>query len=131
MVCVVSEEARNRRTNNKSSAATDAEEIFADGDLALVPGTEANLTVDVINAPHEGDIEAQAGDEELMDSDPPDPSTTVGKTKGKRGRPAGTTKTPEEFRRGKMVDLWSLVPPLPKKGEFDVRRIKQSLYFFS
>ncbi|KAF9444243.1 DNA/RNA polymerase [Macrolepiota fuliginosa MF-IS2] len=32
---------------------------------------------------------------------------------------------------GKFVNLSDLFPPLPKKGEFDVGNIKQSLYFFS
>lgn len=32
---------------------------------------------------------------------------------------------------GKFVDLTALLPPLPKKGEFDVSKIKSSLYFFS
>lgn len=32
---------------------------------------------------------------------------------------------------GKFVDLTTLLPPLPKKGEFDVSKIKSSLYFFS
>lgn len=32
---------------------------------------------------------------------------------------------------GKFVDLTTLLPPLPKKGEFDVSKIKKSLYFFS
>ncbi|KZV89471.1 DNA/RNA polymerase [Exidia glandulosa HHB12029] len=36
-----------------------------------------------------------------------------------------------ELRKSKMVDLWTLVPPVPEKGDFDVTKIKQSLYFFS
>ena len=31
----------------------------------------------------------------------------------------------------KFVDLVDILPPLPKKGEFDVSTIKKSLYFFS
>lgn len=32
---------------------------------------------------------------------------------------------------GKFVDLIDLMPPLPKKGDFDVETIKGSQYFFS
>lgn len=32
---------------------------------------------------------------------------------------------------GKFVDLVDLLPPVPVKGEFDVNKIKSSLYFFS
>jgi DNA-directed RNA polymerase, mitochondrial len=32
---------------------------------------------------------------------------------------------------GKFVDLVELLPPVPAKGEFDVNKIKSSLYFFS
>lgn len=32
---------------------------------------------------------------------------------------------------GKFVDLCDLLPPLPKKGTFDVETIKKSQYFFS
>jgi len=32
---------------------------------------------------------------------------------------------------GKFVSLIDILPPLPKKGDFDVENIKKSLYFFS
>lgn len=32
---------------------------------------------------------------------------------------------------GKFVDLTSVLPPVPKKGQFDVSTIKKSVYFFS
>ena len=32
---------------------------------------------------------------------------------------------------GKFVNLVDILPPLPAKGQFDVKTIKQSLYFFS
>ena len=30
-----------------------------------------------------------------------------------------------------FIELTSLLPPVPKRGDFDVNKIKQSLYFFS
>ncbi|KAI0299035.1 hypothetical protein B0F90DRAFT_1730231 [Multifurca ochricompacta] len=39
--------------------------------------------------------------------------------------------TPEDSLEGKFVDLVDLLPPVPTKGEFDVNKIKSSLYFFS
>jgi DNA-directed RNA polymerase len=38
---------------------------------------------------------------------------------------------PEDSLEGKFVDLVGLIPPVPTKGEFDVNKIKLSLYFFS
>ena len=37
----------------------------------------------------------------------------------------------EDSFEGKFVDLVGLLPPVPTKGEFDVNKIKSSLYFFS
>ncbi|KAH8982235.1 DNA/RNA polymerase [Lactarius akahatsu] len=37
----------------------------------------------------------------------------------------------EDSLEGKFVDLVDLLPPVPAKGEFDVNKIKSSLYFFS
>ncbi|KAH7922516.1 DNA/RNA polymerase [Leucogyrophana mollusca] len=65
--------------------------------------------------------------------------------KRKRGRPAKQTvletedaETDEEEHeeedsvlKDKFVDLCTLLPPLPKKGDFNVETIKKSQYFFS
>ena len=37
----------------------------------------------------------------------------------------------EDLLESKFVDVGELLPPVPKKGEFDVNKIKKSLYFFS
>jgi DNA-directed RNA polymerase len=39
--------------------------------------------------------------------------------------------TSEDSLEGKFVDIVDLMPPVPSKGEFDVNKIKSSLYFFS
>ena len=52
----------------------------------------------------------------------------------KRGRPRSfKTKVSagEETEDLQFVDLVDILPPLPKKGQFDVNTIKKSLYFFS
>jgi DNA-directed RNA polymerase, mitochondrial len=38
---------------------------------------------------------------------------------------------PEDSLEGKFVDIVDLIPSVPSKGEFDVNKIKSSLYFFS
>ena len=58
-----------------------------------------------------------------------------------RGRPAKAAALREQQEKsaeldedsfeGKFVDLVELLPPVPEKGEFDVNKIKSSLYFFS
>lgn len=37
----------------------------------------------------------------------------------------------DSFLANKFVDLSAVLPPLPKKGDFDVETIKESQYFFS
>lgn len=52
----------------------------------------------------------------------------------KRGKSATTQGQPaasEAELAGMFVDLVDLLPPVPVKGEFDVNKIKSSLYFFS
>jgi DNA-directed RNA polymerase, mitochondrial len=50
----------------------------------------------------------------------------------RRGASAGATPQGKgESLEGKFVDLVDLLPPMPTKGEFDVNKIKSSLYFFS
>lgn len=41
------------------------------------------------------------------------------------------TGTEDSSLEGKFVDLVDLLLPVPIKGEFDVNKIKSSLYFFS
>lgn len=59
---------------------------------------------------------------------------TVGEAEG---QVAGADAAPEgegKKKRGlvhKFVNLVDILPPLPEKGQFDVRTIKKSLYFFS
>jgi DNA-directed RNA polymerase, mitochondrial len=38
---------------------------------------------------------------------------------------------PQQQPKSQFVDLVDILPPLPKKGGFDVNTIKKSLYFFS
>lgn len=37
----------------------------------------------------------------------------------------------DSYLANKFVDLSAVLPPLPKKGDFDVETIKKSQYFFS
>ena len=49
-----------------------------------------------------------------------------------RGAVAQKSKSAlETSLEGKFVDLVDLLPSVPAKGEFDVNKIKSSLYFFS
>jgi DNA-directed RNA polymerase, mitochondrial len=57
--------------------------------------------------------------------------------KAKRAKSGSASVTPQGKTaadvslEGKFVDLVDLLPPVPTKGEFDVNKIKSSLYFFS
>ena len=56
-----------------------------------------------------------------------------GRKQAKRSK--GATPRPksalEDSLHGKFVNLGDLLLPVPAKGEFDVKKIKSSLYFFS
>lgn len=84
-------------------AATEVEDIL---EKARSTAAEAEASLDV---------EAQAELEEDCEED---------ETPKKRGRKG----IPMEDR---FVDITELLPPVPKKGVFDVDRVKNSLYFFS
>lgn len=64
--------------------------------------------------------------------------STTSKSKIAAGAGAGAdaetgtgTETIDPALEGKFVDLVDLLLPVPSKGEFDVNKIKSSLYFFS
>lgn len=85
----------------------------------------------------------------LNDTDPEDVSTSEGSSveepKKQRKRrnsrnllldeitgPRANNGTVEENKvQSNFIDLTRLLPPLPKKGSFEVSTIKKSLYFFS
>ena len=57
-----------------------------------------------------------------------------GRGQAARAKGAGAQRAKsalESSLEGKFVDLVDLLPPVPTKGEFDVNKIKSSLYFFS
>jgi DNA-directed RNA polymerase, mitochondrial len=57
--------------------------------------------------------------------------------KAKRAKGGSASATPQgktaadDSLEGKFVDVVDLLPPVPTKGEFDVSKIKSSVYFFS
>ncbi|KAF8269611.1 DNA/RNA polymerase [Lactarius quietus] len=60
-----------------------------------------------------------------------EPTEMVDSRGQRRNKTATTPGQPEDSLEGKFVDLVDLFPPVPVKGEFDVNKIKSSLYFFS
>jgi len=86
---------------------------FIPDSAKMVPGVEALST----NLDIEGSAELNEGGSELMDDDKKQVKELDGETS------SGSL--------GKFVDLTSLLPPIPKKGNFDVETIKGSQYFFS
>ena len=52
------------------------------------------------------------------------------KAKARRGK-GSPTQDIEHRLEGKFVNLVDVLPPIPKKGMFDVKAIKDSQYFFS
>jgi DNA-directed RNA polymerase, mitochondrial len=96
-------------------------------------------------------MEMAASDEDDADAEPPTelaedvdadvkPMKKVRKKRAKNGETLPNLPrhvleivdgTSPEADNKKFIDLVDLLPPLPKKGTFDVKTIKNSLYFFS
>ncbi|EJD39851.1 DNA/RNA polymerase [Auricularia subglabra TFB-10046 SS5] len=108
--------------------------IVSGQEMAQLPGEERDVVVKVKASKAsvvEEDAEVEE-DEDEEDAGEEDADLQAdGKTPRARRMKAARNMTTEALRKSKMVDLWSLVPPLPKKGDFDVNKIKQSMYFFS
>ncbi|KAI0632722.1 DNA/RNA polymerase [Trametes polyzona] len=92
-----------------------AEPEQSEDDATLAPLEEDDADVDV---EAEGEAEAPAEAEE------------VPKKKRRRGKATGFD-VPNDPLAGKFVNLVDILPPLPQKGKFDVKAIKESQYFFS
>jgi len=95
------------------------------------PPTSATETADA-------DVESAEEDEELAETVERPPTVSVLSKeqavqllKPQARRIRKDQPTAEESLEGKFVDLVDLLPPVPAKGEFDVHKIKSSLYFFS
>jgi DNA-directed RNA polymerase, mitochondrial len=99
----------------------------------LTQSSDTNEEVEEVEEGDEGDVVEQE-DEEVA-------SSTAGKksksriTKTKRKRRAANSEDDvseaEANIASEFIDLVKLLPPLPKKGDFNVKTIKQSQYFFS
>ncbi|PCH42893.1 DNA/RNA polymerase [Wolfiporia cocos MD-104 SS10] len=96
----------------------------------------------------EDKVSAAESEEGATESEEGAAKSKKGAAKGKKGkkkvgRPRTQTSTQsfsvqqlknifrESGFEGKFVELVDILPPLPKKGQFDVATIKKSLYFFS
>ncbi|KAI0351261.1 DNA/RNA polymerase [Trametes cingulata] len=100
--------------------------------LNLSPEDVKTLTEAVVEEPEaEKPSEAAlAEDEEEPEDEDVDEET--GKTKKRRAKKGMRSVAEIEQRlAGKFVNLVDILPPLPEKGKFDVKTIKDSQYFFS
>ena len=109
---------------------------------ADISARDPKNAVEPVLEPTEAAVQPAEEDEELAEMVEHPPTVAVlskeqamkllkpGRGQGSRTRRKGQT-TSEESLEGKFVDLIDLLPPVPAKGEFDVNKIKSSLYFFS
>jgi DNA-directed RNA polymerase, mitochondrial len=105
-------------------AVSDTEETPIQ-DLA-VEGVDIASVADVV-AKQSGRHNAEAALEDDEEDDEGEDNEITQKARAKAEKDAETTAA----LLGKFVDVVDLLPPLPKKGMFDVQDIKNSKYFFS
>ncbi|KAH7108553.1 DNA/RNA polymerase [Auriculariales sp. MPI-PUGE-AT-0066] len=109
--------------------------VLSKKQITALPGNEHQVAVKLTGVTRDGTIneEEAAAAEENMDEDDEDGEDAAeedglapmsSKLKSHR-------MTTPEYRMSKMVDLWALMSEVPTKGDFDVKRIRNSQYFFS
>ncbi|KAI0640998.1 DNA/RNA polymerase [Trametes meyenii] len=108
--------------------------------LNLEPET-LNVSPEDIQVLKESESKSEEADEEALlieedeeaELDGAEGESEVKEEKPKRRRAKRGSKTDDIETRlaGKFVNLIDILPPLPKKGKFDVKTIKESQYFFS
>lgn len=133
----------NRSQAQKKGEEAEFAEAESEDDEAALPGEDGDAEVGVQEST-EGDLAAKDAPDAIAaelegaaDGDARQRRAEVQKLMSAGAPKVRSTKkekealpTPEELH-GKFVDLVDLLPKLPEKGEFDVNKIKQSLYFFS
>jgi DNA-directed RNA polymerase len=118
-------------TSEKSTDAAVYSEEYDPTDLLAALDKAIGLTQS-----EEAIEEAEAFEDDEADAAPAKPErkgrkpkTLLGLTEGAQD---GGGRTSEEAKfQNSFIDLTKLLPPLPKKGNFEVNTIKKSLYFFS
>ena len=99
----------------------------------LTPTQELLEALDLAIGPEEDDVEDH-------ESGAPDPVLAQGETQDNTGETPEFIPTKKaQMKKGevqttgepKFVELTRLLPPVPKKGSFEVNSVKKSLYFFS
>ena len=103
---------------------TSTEELLEVLDLVL--GSEGS---DIEHDQH-GESEAVSTQGET-ECDGEAPVIVPTRKKRKSKKEAASSEDDPDHREPKFVELTKLLPPLPKKGTFEVNSVKKSLYFFS
>lgn len=103
-------------------------------EATTVANKDAVADTDVSTAEKEADIEAELAESEAAEIE--EEEAPKKKTRKTRRTKAATLDENGDFNEegvytGKFVELLDLLPPVPQKGDFDVKTIKRSLYFFS
>lgn len=119
-------------SQTKQNSASSEFVVLSNREMASLPGEEHDVLVKPKKA-------SAAAEEEENESEPEGEEPVAGEQEEESNREMSRSErlkasrgmTTAQLRKSKMVDLWELVPPVPKKGDFDVKRIKESLYFFS
>ncbi|OSD03827.1 DNA/RNA polymerase [Trametes coccinea BRFM310] len=111
------------------------EDIEALSDESVVRAAEAEEQAEesqaLLGDEDDADVEL-AADAEAADAE--GEGKKPKKKRAKSAPKAKDRKSKEEIEKrleGKFVNLVDVLPPLPEKGKFDVKAIKDSLYFFS
>ncbi|KAH9919050.1 DNA/RNA polymerase [Fomitopsis serialis] len=107
------------------AAAVEKSEEAATEDADEAAVEDANEAADCVELSEDKDEDATEGAVE------PAKEKSLRRLKDKFAREVLQQSSEVGPLEAKLLDLGSVLPPVPKRGDFDVHTIKQSLYFFS
>ncbi|KAI0371016.1 DNA/RNA polymerase [Pilatotrama ljubarskyi] len=106
-------------------------DISPDDVKALTEGEAEEETAKPEEVSLIGEDEESAEEEDEEEIDEETGKAKKRKTKKTKTKSKKSKAAIEERLAGRFVNLVDILPPLPEKGKFDVKAIKDSLYFFS
>lgn len=103
---------------------------------AIGPLTSTEDLIEALNlaiGSNRGDSEEHELDQHLSDSTAAEieDSDEAEVIPSKRRKTKANMEADATYEEPKFVELTKLLPPVPKKGNFEVNTVKKSLYFFS
>ena len=117
----------SRRPKSTAPAIPEIAAVTGADSEAIQATEEDEETAEVVDRPPTVSVLSKEQVVDLLKPSPP----RANRSKRAAGAAPLDKAATDDSLEGKFVDLVDLLPPVPTKGEFDVNKIKSSIYFFS